>query len=76
MFINGGEKVGIENFKNQKTFIDYSRISDDVYENLEDYIPTKKKRVLIMFDDMIEDIVSNKELSSIVTNLISRCLKL
>ena len=76
MFINGGEKVGIENFKNQKTFIDYSRISDDVYENLEDYIPTKKKRVLIMFDDMIEDIVSNKELSSIVTNLISKCLKL
>ena len=76
MFINGGEKVGIEDFKNQKTFIDYSRISDDVSENLEDYIPTKKKRVLIMFDDMIEDIVSNKELSSIVTNLISRCLKL
>ena len=34
---------------------------DDVYENLEDYNPTKKRRVLIVFDDMIADIKSNKK---------------
>ena len=38
---------GRENFKNPKTFSGYSQTTDDVYENLEDYDPTKKKRVLI-----------------------------
>ena len=42
----------------------------DVYENLEDYNPKKKKkRVLIVFDDMIADMKSNKKLSPIVTEL-------
>ena len=39
MLINKREKVGVENLKNPKAFIDYSRIIDDVYENLEDYNP-------------------------------------
>ena len=60
MLINGREKVGIENFKNLKAFIDYSQIIDDVYENLEDYNPTNIRRVLIVFDDMIVDMESNK----------------
>ena len=38
---------GRENFKNPKAFSGYSQTTDDVYENLEDYDPTKKKRVLI-----------------------------
>ena len=38
---------GRENFKNSKAFSGYSQTTDDVYENLEDYDPTKKKRVLI-----------------------------
>ena len=41
LLINGREKVGIENLKNPKAFIDYSQTIDDVYENLEDYNPTK-----------------------------------
>ena len=41
--------------------MDYSQTIDDVYENLEDYNPTKKK-VLIVFDDnMIEDMECNKK---------------
>ena len=55
--------------KNSKAFIDYLQSIDDVYENLEDYNPTKKRRVLIVFDDMIADMESNKKLSSIVTEL-------
>ena len=41
---------------------------DDVYENLRDYITTKKRRVLIAFDDMMGDMEPNEKLSSIVTN--------
>ena len=51
--INGKEKVGIENLNNPKEFIDYSLTIDDVYEKIEDYNPTKNRRVLIVFDDMI-----------------------
>ena len=72
MLINGREKVGIENFKNLKVFIDYSQIIDDVSENLEDYNTTKKRRVLIVFDDMIADMASNNKLSPIVTEFFLR----
>ena len=72
MLINGKGKVGIKNFKNPKAFIDYSRKVDDVYENLEGYNPTKKRRVLIVFDDMIAIIESNKKLGPIVTELFLR----
>ena len=63
LLINGREKVGIENLKNPKAFIDYSQTIDDVYENLEDYNPTKKRRVLIVFDDMIADMESIKSMN-------------
>ena len=53
LLIYGKERVGIEILKNPKTLIDYSQTIDDVYENLEDCNPTKKRRVLIVFDDMI-----------------------
>ena len=61
MLINGREKLGIENLKNPKVFIDYSQTTDYVYENLEDYNPTKKRIVLIVFDNMIVDMESNKK---------------
>ena len=49
--------------KNRKAFIDYSQTTEDVYENLEDYSPTKKRKALIVFNDMIADMESNKKLS-------------
>ena len=64
MLINGREKLGIENLKNPKVFIDYSQTIDYVYENLEDYNPTKKRIVLIVFDNMIVDMESNKKIKS------------
>ena len=42
LLINGREKVGINESINSNTFIDYSQTIDDVYENLEEYNPTKK----------------------------------
>ena len=70
--INRRKKVRIENLKNPKAFIDYSQRTDDVYENLEDYNPTKKRRVLIVFDDMIAHMESDKRLNPIVTELFLR----
>ena len=42
---------------------------DDIYKNVEEYNPNKKQIVLIVFDDMIADMVSNKKLNPIVTEL-------
>ena len=71
MLINGREKVASEKLKNPKVFIHYSQTIDDVYETLKDYNPTKKRRVLIVFDDMIADMESKKKLVVIVTNCFS-----
>ena len=59
LFIDGKEKVEIKNLENTKAFIDYSETIDDVYENLEDYNPAKKRRVLIVFEDLITDLEAN-----------------
>ena len=48
----------------------------DVYKNIEDYNPGKKRKVLIVFDDMIADMINNKTLDSIVTELFIRGRKL
>ena len=61
---------------NPKPFIDYSQTTDDVYEDLEDYNPTKKRKMLLVFDDMIVDMEANKKLSPIVTELLLRERKL
>ena len=74
--LNGREKIGTENLKNPDVFIDYSRTIVDVYENLGDYNPTKKRIVLIVFDDMISDMDYNEKISPMVTKLFLRGRKL
>ena len=69
LLLNGREKVGLENLKNLKEFIDYSQTIDDAYENVEDYSLTKKRTVLKGFDDMIADMESNERLSHKATEL-------
>ena len=54
--------------KNPKALIDYSQTIDDAYENSEDYSPTKKRRVLIVFDDVIANVESAKRLSLLLLN--------
>ena len=49
---------------------------DDIYTNIEDYNPNKKREILIVFDDMIADILSNKNLNPIVTELFMKGRKL
>ena len=57
--LKGREKVGIKQTKNQNAFNDYSLTTDDLYENFEEYNPTKK--VLIVFDDMTTDLKAHKK---------------
>ena len=48
----------------------------DVYKNIEDYNPGKKRIILIVFDDLISDMINNKNLNPVVTELFIRGKKL
>ena len=74
--INKREGVGINHFKDPKAFIEYSNDMHDVYKNIYDYNPDKENKILIVFDDMIADMIHNKTLNSIVTELFIRGRKL
>ena len=70
------EKVGLDHFDDPKAFMEYSNDMQDVYKNIEDCNPEKKRKLLIVFDDMIADMVNNKRLNPIVTELFIRGRKL
>ena len=74
--INKREGVGINHFNDPKAFIEYSNDMHDVYKNIDDYNPDKENKILIVFDDMIADMIHNKKLNSIVTELFIRGTKL
>ena len=67
--INKREGVGINHFKDPKAFIEYSNERRNVYKNIDEYNIDKERKILIVFDDMIADIIKNKKLNSIVTEL-------
>ena len=48
----------------------------DVYKNINNYNPDKENKILIVFDDMIADLINNKKLNSVVTELFIRGRKL
>ena len=74
--INKREEVGLDHFNNPKTFIEYSNDMRDVYKNIEDYNLGREHKILIVFDDMIADMINNKKLNPIVTELLIRGRKL
>ena len=53
------EKVGLDHFKVPRAFMEYSNDMQDVYKNIEDYNLGKKRKILIVFDDMIADMIKN-----------------
>ena len=67
--INKRESVGTNHLNDTKAFIEYFNDMHKVYENIDNYNPDKENKILIVFDDMIEDMIKNKELKSIVTEL-------
>ena len=60
--INKREKVGLDHFKDPKAFMGYSNDMQHIYKNIEDYNPGKKRKILIVFDDMIADMINNEKL--------------
>ena len=74
--INKREGFGINHFKDLKAFIEYSNDMNNVYKNINYYNPDKENKILIVFDDMIADMIQNKKLNSIVTELFIRGRKL
>ena len=56
--------------------IEYLNDMQNVYKNIEDYNPNKKLKILIVFDDMIADLINNKKLNPVVTELFIRGRKL
>ena len=61
--INKREGVGINHFNDPKAFIEYSNDMQDVYKNIDEYNPDKERK-LIVFDDMIVDMINNEKLNS------------
>ena len=70
------EEVGIKHLNNPNAFIECSNIMDDVYENIDDYNSSRRRKILIAFDDMIADIMTNKKFQTIIKELFTRCRKL
>ena len=74
--INKREKVGLDHSKEPKAFMEYSNDMQDVYKNIEDYNPVKKRQILIVFDNMTAYMIHNKKLNLVVTELFIRGRKL
>ena len=70
------ESTELKHLNDPKAFIEYSNDIQDVYKNIEEYNPGKERKILIVFDDTIADMINNKKLNSVVTELFIRGRKL
>ena len=70
--INKRKSVDLPRFNDPKAFIEYSNDISDVYKNIEEYNADKERKILIVFDNMIADMITNKKLNSVVTELFIR----
>ena len=74
--IKKGEDVGIKHFSDPNAFIECSNTMDDVYENNDYYNPNRQRKILIVFDDMIADTMTNENIQAITKELFIRSRKL
>ena len=65
------EHVGIKHLNDSRAFIEYSQYTDDLYDNIDDYNLSRKRKILIVFDDMITDIMSNTDFKQWLRNYLS-----
>ena len=73
--IENRENTGIKHLNDSKAFIECSNTMNDVYANIDNYKPNEKRKILIVSDDMIADIMTNKKFQSIIKELFIRCRK-
>ena len=76
LLIKKRKDARIKNLNDPTAFIQYSNNMDDVYNNIDDYNSKRKRKVWIVFDDMIADIMNNKRFQAIIKELFIRCRKL
>ena len=76
LLIKKREDAEIKHLNDPKGFIEYSQYMDDVYNNINDYKPNRNRKILIVFDNMITDITTNKKFQAIIKELYIRCRKL
>ena len=80
--IKKGEDVGIKRLIDPNAFIEWSNTMNDVYENINDYNPSRKRKILVAFGDMIADIMmildimASKKIQAIIKELFIRYRKL
>ena len=74
--INKRVCVGINHLNDPKAFIEYFNDMHDVFKNIDHYNPDKENKTLMVFDNMIADMINKKKLNSIVTELLIRGRKL
>ena len=70
------EDVGIKHVNKSNAFIECSSTMDNVYENINDYNLSRRRKILIIFDDMIADIMTNRKFQALIKELFIRCRKL
>ena len=70
------EDIAIKYCDDPNAFIECSNTIDDVYQNIDDYNPSRKRKILIVFDDVIADIMGHKKFQVIIKELFIRCRKL
>ena len=70
------EDGGIKYLNDPNAFIECFNTMDDIYENIHDYNLNSKRKILIVFDDMIAYIMTNKKLQAMIKDLFIRCRKL
>ena len=75
MLINERESTGLKHFNDSKGFFECSNDMND-YKNIEECNPNKNSKTFIVFDDMIADMISNKKLNLVVTELFVLCQKI
>ena len=76
LLINKREQAGIKILNDPTAFIEYSSSMDDILDNIEDYNKKRKRKILIVFDDMISQVMSDKKVQQILKELFIRCRKL
>ena len=71
--IKNRKNSGIKHLNESKAFIECSNTMNDVYENIDNYNLSRKRKILIVFDNMIAGIMTNKKFHSIIKELFISC---
>ena len=70
LLLNTRESVGLNHFNDPKALIEYSNDMPNVYKNIHEYNVDKDRKILIVFDDMITNMIKNKKLISISNQIV------